>query len=52
MVFIWTSSGSTRLMPDTSKVVVAVYIAFVMVMFALARSARHWTFAMRRQLNR
>ena len=25
------------------KVVVAVYIAFVMIVFALARSARHWT---------
>jgi hypothetical protein len=31
------------------KVVVAVYIAFVMVVFALARSARHWTFTMRRR---
>jgi len=29
------------------KVVVAVYIAFVMVVFALARSARHWTLARR-----
>jgi hypothetical protein len=29
------------------KVVVAVYIAFVMIVFALARSARHWTLARR-----
>ena len=29
------------------KVVVAVYIAFVMVVFALARSARHWSLARR-----
>jgi hypothetical protein len=29
------------------KVVVAVYIAFVMVVFALARSARHWTLTRR-----
>lgn len=29
------------------QVVVAVYIAFVLVVFALARSARHWTFARR-----
>jgi hypothetical protein len=29
------------------KVMVAAYIAFAMVVFALARSARHWTFARR-----
>jgi hypothetical protein len=29
------------------KFVVAAYIAFVMVVFALARSARHWTLARR-----
>ncbi len=29
------------------KVIVAVYIAFVMIVFALARSARHWTLARR-----
>ena len=29
------------------KVMVAAYIAFVMVVFALARSARHWTLARR-----
>jgi hypothetical protein len=29
------------------KIIVAVYIAFVMVVFALARSARHWTLASR-----
>jgi hypothetical protein len=29
------------------KFVVAVYIAFVMVVFALARSARHWAFTKR-----
>jgi hypothetical protein len=31
------------------KFVVAVYIAFVMVVFALARSARHWTFTSHRR---
>ena len=29
------------------KVVVAVYIAFVMIVFALARSSRHWALARR-----
>ena len=29
------------------KMVVAVYIAFVMIVFALARSARHWALARR-----
>ena len=29
------------------KVIVAVYIAFVMIVFALARSARHWVLARR-----